>query len=156
MKNSKNTDKFFSTELSEIKEANPINILNRELTKMQIEKGSQVEKSNKRIQRNKQIINSNSNDADLKIPSVDLNRLLYNRSISPKMMLQNIQKIVLKGTNKLPQEYTSDSSHTKSILPKVYVRDMNIDRLPEKVDIYSKLKVKDIIKFSKLKKVPFK
>ncbi len=42
------------------------------------------------------------------------------------------------------------------ILPKLYFRDINVNMLPEKVDIYTKVKIKDIINLAKLTKPIFK
>jgi hypothetical protein len=50
----------------------------------------------------------------------------------------------------------SGPTYGKLILPKLYFRDMDIHLLPEKDDIYSKVKIKDIISLSKLKKPIFK
>jgi hypothetical protein len=47
-------------------------------------------------------------------------------------------------------------TYGKLILPKLYFRDMDIHLLPEKDDIYTKVKIKDIISLSKLKKPIFK
>lgn len=44
----------------------------------------------------------------------------------------------------------------KFILPKINHKEVSVDLLPEKVDIYSKIKIKDLIGLSQLVKPIFK
>ena len=42
------------------------------------------------------------------------------------------------------------------VLPKVNVREMSLELIPKKSNIYSKMNIKDIINFTKIAKAPFK
>ena len=44
----------------------------------------------------------------------------------------------------------------KLILPKINHNDINVDLIPEKIDIYSKFKIKDILSLSNIVKPVFK
>jgi hypothetical protein len=44
----------------------------------------------------------------------------------------------------------------KFILPKIYLREVNVEILPKKFDIYSHVKIQDLIGLSMLVKPPFK
>lgn len=63
---------------------------------------------------------------------------------------------VFPNSYKKEKIINSGPTYGKLILPKLYFRDMDIHLLPEKDDIYSKVKIKDIISLSKLKKPIFK
>ena len=80
-------------------------------------------------------------------------------SLSPgliKRNLHNIQEIVLESKNKIKIKNENGDIINNLILPKLHIRDLNSESLPQHIDIYTKVKIKDIISFSKFAKPPFK
>lgn len=91
-------------------------------------------------------------------PVKSINRIIqrkekfrYNKLSTSMPSLQ-----VFPNSYKKEKIINSGPTYGKLILPKLYFRDMDIHLLPEKDDIYSKVKIKDIISLSKLKKPIFK
>ena len=91
-------------------------------------------------------------------PVKSINRIIerkekvrYNKLSTSMPSLQ-----VFPNSFKKEKIINSGPTYGKLILPKLYFRDMDIHLLPEKDDIYSKVKIKDIISLSKLKKPIFK
>ncbi len=141
---SKNT-KIFTTELSEIKENGLIkNNFGKNF------QGNKINSDRRKIQE----IALNTNDSlnayvSDKYSSGSYINLYINTLHGDKKKV-DYSKYVYLDPNKKQRSYKSIQ------LPRIVIKEMDKDVLPEKVDIYKKLKIKDILGLSKINKPVFK
>lgn len=73
---------------------------------------------------------------------MDLNRIFEEETKEKKNLIQSLNE--------------DNVLRKKFILPKINHKEVDVDLLPQKVDIYSKIKIKDLIGLSQLVKPIFK
>lgn len=135
---SKNT-KFFTTELSEIKE------------KGQLKNKFGYQPSN--IESNSKDIALNTSDSFHDIPRNNLSANLVNLYI--KTMYNKGNKVDYSKYICLEQKNVKKFNYNKN-LPRIIIKELETSVLPQKLDIYKNIKASDIIKLSKISKPNFK
>jgi parvulin-like peptidyl-prolyl isomerase len=151
--------KFFSTELSEIAE-------NHKEFGYNNYSGENSKILDNKKDKNKKIKNELKYEANK-------NTILYKKELQmrqPTFLKIANQNYSLSNANTyspnrskmreitLNKKKHTDLISTSLILPQVNIREISVETLPEKIDIYSKIKIRDIIGLAKLKnsRPPFK